>query len=64
MKAVHLSTLLVLSCLIALSSAWEYNNPNRLTANLAAVKQDWIDQPIDHLNYNSKATFRQRYYAL
>jgi hypothetical protein len=30
----------------------------------AAVKQDWINQIIDHLNYNSGATFRQRYYVL
>ena len=64
MKAVHLSTLLLLSCMLALSLAWEYNNPNRLTASLAAVKQDWIDQIIDHLNYNSRATFKQRYYVL
>lgn len=64
MKAVHLSAILLLSCLTTLSYAWEYNNPYRLTGSLAAVKQDWIDQPIDHLNYNSKATFRQRYYAL
>lgn len=50
--------------MLALSLAWEYNNPNRLTASLAAVKQDWIDQIIDHLNYNSRATFKQRYYVL
>jgi hypothetical protein len=30
----------------------------------STVAQDWIDQPIDHLNYNSHATFKQRYYVL
>lgn len=42
---------------------WEYNNPYR-TAAPSAVIQDWIDQPIDHLNYNSQASFKQRYYVL
>ncbi len=43
---------------------WEYNNPYNLLTSAATVKQDWIDQVIDHFNYNSDQTFKQRFYAL
>jgi len=62
MKSITLSVLVLLS-LAAMVSAWEYNNPYK-TAAPQAVIQDWIDQPIDHLNYNSRVTFKQRYYVL
>lgn len=60
MRVANLALLLLLPAVI---SAWEYNNPYRMVVSSAAV-QDWIDQPIDHFNYYSKDTFRQRYYIL
>lgn len=60
-------TALVLAiALLALMTAvhgWEYNNPY-VSAVLSAQKQDWIDQYIDHYDYSSNRTFRQRYYVL
>lgn len=43
--------------------AWQYNNPYA-TVSSTAVTLEWIDQIIDHFNYNSDATFKQRYYIL
>lgn len=60
MRVTNLALLFLLPAII---SAWEYNNPYRMAVG-NAVMQDWIDQPIDHFNYYSKATFKQRYYVL
>jgi hypothetical protein len=54
---------MLLAVVLALTSAWEYNNPY---AEPFLYMDDalTIDQDIDHFNYNSKATFKQRYYVL
>lgn len=54
---------LILLLVLSLTSCWEFNNPY-LTAFPNAQTQEWLDQYIDHFNYNSNATFKQRYYIL
>ena len=55
--------ILILLSIAFVSHSWEFNNPYS-SHPVNTVKMDWIDQIIDHYNYNSNATFKQRYYVL
>jgi len=57
------SHILIILAILSLSIAWEYNNPYRMP-QATAQQQQWIDQDIDHFDYSTSATFKQRYYIL
>jgi len=42
---------------------WEYNNPF-LTKAPSTQRLDWLDQYIDHYDYLSSSTFKQRFYII
>ena len=53
----------IVTSLIVFAFGWNFNNPYEPEiANTA--QQEWFSQIIDHFNYNSDATFQQRYYVL
>jgi hypothetical protein len=53
---------ILLVAVLALASTWKYNNPYAEPL-LYMDNAKTIEQYIDHFNYNSKATFKQRYYV-
>jgi len=58
-------SLLLFSTLLILSLSWNYNNPFLKDFEPSnSLQQEWLTQSIDHFNYNSKATFQQRYFIL
>lgn len=60
---MQISRFLAFLLVITAVTCWNYNNPYLFEVKNSQI-QEWIDQPIDHFNYNSDLTFGQRYYVL